>query len=997
MKIQNLDLRINFRLIALIGLSFLMLVGFALVIQGQIDTRVYGREIKRLVKERTGREVYIRGDISVVLLPVPTVYVAGVELRDINDGKPIPALTVELMQVTPTLSTIYSDNPVISSIVLEKPVLEIERAEDNLIEWDWLSKEFDTFNKTQAGQAQFEVEIINGKVIYRNSISKRTMSVKDVNLVGEVGTQNSFSGGFKINERNILFEFNKTLNAQTGDMPISAMIYADSQNQIKFEGVTNFNDDAPKVTAKLDVNIADIYPWIAFTDKDKKTLFNQIATGEEQKEMIPVLPVQFTGSWSQKNGVIEINDIAWKGLNSPGEGKLFADFSGAAKIDAQMKFTSLDYYKWRALIHNVLMQLSEAGSRQFQFDAKLSENPIPDDMNVSLELTSDKLILASQEWENVNVNVDIADGAVTINQFNITLPGESDMALFGVISQNATTTGMRFEGNIETGGKSLRKVLSIFDESIVELPDLGVEDFYLRSNIYISNDQVRLSESDVKIGDLKLGGGLVVYYDANNPRVEADVKLQGINFDYFRNLWREKQKDAAPTDFFLKFDKTVNLNWLKNLQTAVDLKVQVDKFTFLDREGERAYFRLFAHRGELGIQNVRFYYPEDITEANISLDVRGEKPFINMLINTSELNTGYFSYSPPQKEEKTAAKAEPAAPDAAPEVKEDILDVVPQSQQMIILAQNEPPVTVAPEVVPAEIVPQEEVAAEPVILDEPAVTEVAASAGKQRRPKKWPEELIDMSWMEGFNGIFDISAGKLIHDDLVIDRVKARARLENSQIAIQAFSFAYWQGRCEIAGTLLGGKVPGISVGFTLFNAEMSDFLGSLAGIKNISGKMSISGSFSTSGVNYKSWIAQSEGKMLVTGRGVNIKGLNLQGVVDTVRVSRTAADVLTNVNRVLRDGSTEISVDGPINMKNGVLRTPGIAIKSGVNTGTMNGELKILPWTMDVAALFQFPTLTSDTIPTLLVQVNGSIDEPTLTTDTSSLEAFVVKSIQQK
>ncbi len=996
MKLQNLHILMNLRLAAIAALSLLMLIGIALVIQGQIDTRVYDREIKRLVKERTGRDIYIRGDISVVLLPVPTVYAAGIELRDINDGQPVPALTVELMQITPTLGTVFSDNPVISSMVLERPVLEIERAENNRIEWDWLSKELDALARLQPGQAETEVEIIDGKIVYRNNVNDRSMSIKDINLVGVIGMQTGLNGGFRINDnvRTIFFELTKATDGQTAAMPVSARIYTDDQNTVKLGGSVDFSKEALLIDAKLDVNIADIYPWVEFDDHNSKSLFNQLGGVQAQKVLVPVLPVQFSGDWKQQGVVIDVGNIEWKGLQSPGKGKLRADFSDQPTIDAQMDFTSLDYFQWRTLIQNVLLHLSEAGSRQFQVDAKLSENPIPVDMNVSLDVTADKLLIAEQAWENVKVSVDVADGAVTINQMNLTLPGDSNLALFGVISQNATTTGMRFEGNIETGGKNLRKVLSIFDESIVELPDLGVEEFYLRSNIYISNDQIRLSESDVKIGELKLGGGLVVYYDANNPRVDADVKLQQINFDYFRDLWRENQKDVAPTDFFLRFDKTVNLNWLKKLQTVVDLKIQVDKFTFLDRAGDSAYFRLYAQQGELGIQNVRFYYPDDITEANISLDVRGEKPFINLLINTSQLDTSYFSYVPPAEAEKENIEqpqaTEPVTDTEAPVAgDEKIINMVPQSQQLVVLAQNDSPLGVVPP--PAAEVATEADAAEEKVAAAPDETPAA------KKLRVWPEELIDMSWMEGFNGVFDISAGKFLHDGLTIDRVKARMKLENSQIAIQALSFAYWQGRCEITGTLLGGKVPGLSIGFTLFNAEMNEFLKDLAGIDNISGKASISGSLTTSGVNYKSWIAQSEGKMLISGRGVNVNGLNLQGVVDTVRVSRTAADVLNNVNRTLKDGSTEMSIDGPINIKNGILRTPGITIKSGANTGNMNGELRILPWTMDVAALFQFPPLTAETIPTLLVQVNGSIDEPVLTTDTASLEAFVVKSIQQK
>ena len=119
-----------------------------------------------------------------------------------------------------------------------------------------------------------------------------------------------------------------------------------------------------------------------------------------------------------------------------------------------------------------------------------------------------------------------------------------------------------------------------------------------------------------------------------------------------------------------------------------------------------------------------------------------------------------------------------------------------------------------------------------------------------------------------------------------------------------------------------------------------------------------------------------------------------MQGVTDAVAVSRTASDVLNNVNLAIGDGTTEILVDGNVNVKNGAVRTPGITLKAGTITGNLTGEVKLLPWTMDVTTLYQFPAMTSETIPTMTVQLEGSADKPELQVDTSSLEAYVAKRI---
>jgi hypothetical protein len=65
--------------------------------------------------------------------------------------------------------------------------------------------------------------------------------------------------------------------------------------------------------------------------------------------------------------------------------------------------------------------------------------------------------------------------------------------------------------------------------------------------------------------------------------------------------------------------------------------------------------------------------------------------------------------------------------------------------------------------------------------------------------------------------------------------------------------------------------------------------------------------------------------------------------------------------------------------------------------SGNLTGEVKLLPWKMDLSTYFQFPNLTSETVPNMTVKLYGPLDKPELSTDTSSLEAYVAKRIISK
>ena len=919
---QDINILLRSKILVGIVIPALFLLGVAQVVQGFVDTQYYRAQIERLVKEKTGESINIRGEVTFSLLPLPTLYMPAVELRGGTD-KPSPALTIEMVYVRPSLGSLLSGEPQISSITLQHPILEIERAYDNVIHWGWFNTGLLQITGNLSQDEPIAVGIVGGGIVYRNPRADRQIVILNVNASGTAGNQPELSGSFDVYGHALQFSA-KTQpgvpNAANGELPINIKISSDERNTLVLDGTVNLTSETPAMNGKITLDVENLLSWTAPKKEEKQELLEQITHESVQKEEHETIaPVKLTGAWSQSGSSMRLQIEEFQGINSAGIGNIQMNWvKNIPTISTDFDFSTLDYDQWHALFADLTKDNNvEQIAKAYQSVRDTQNNPLPADITVDLNIKAKQLYFNGQTWTDARLSTKLENAAITVNQLDIQLPGESFMSLFGIISHNSTR-GLRFEGSMETAGKSLREMLTVFDESARDLPDTEFGQFYVRSNLYIAPDQVRLSEADAKISELRLNGGLVAYYDVI-PRLEADVRLQDINFDYFRDAWRERQKAAGKEEqFFLQYDQSQNFNWLKKLKASIDFKVVVNGFTFLDRKGENASFRIFAREGEFGIYNMNFYYPTDTLQASFSLDVKGDRPMVNVLLNTNALDTRYFSVDP-----------------------------------------------------------------------EAADREEKPSPGGKRQ---WSEDLIDMKWMEGISGAFDISIGNLKYDGLSFDHVKLRAKLEENLMTLVGLSFTYWQGRCSVNGSIYGGKVPGLSVGFTLYNSELQDILYSTAGRDNITGKVSVSGTLSTSGVNYLSWISQADAEMVFTGRGVVVKGFNLQGVSDAVAVSRTAADVFNNVNLSLVRGSTEMSIDGNINVKNGIMRTPGITIRSGSVTGNLSGDVKLVPWEMELSSFYQFPAMTSETIPTLTVQIVGPIDAPEMHVDTASLEAYVAK-----
>ncbi len=964
----------------------LLVLGIVQIIQGQFDTALHSKRVHDFVAEATGQELTVKGKVSFSLLPTPTMYLPAVELRDAKKDS-VPTLAADMLAISIAPMSLFSE-PQISGVTIDSASLDLGRAKTGNLRWDWLKS-----GLAGTGGVSWSFSIREGRMFYRSDTAEETTRVESINVSGEMGAQPEMAGRFN------LFGHDVRMDVRLGDAFVAKL--TSGSDSVHFEGKADIASGDPKITGKLALDMEDMLLWLGKAGEGTPDISKAITNQFTKDTNAPLkLPLKFTGDWTQAGNAVRIANIQLQGLNSAGTGNIQSVWDDKPSIVAALDFSTWDYNRWRLLVDTLF--LSESGEKQPGKEGygQLSY-ALPEDISFSLHMATAKTIVNGQTWENSEMEAELDAGIITVNQFNMDLPGQTALTLFGVVSRGKTQ-GLRFEGSMETSGKSLRQMLTVIDPSARDLPDAGFGEFYMRSNIYLASDQLRLSEADAKINELQLGGGLVAYYD-ENPRLEADVKLKDINFDYFRDTWREKNKDASVVEDFMKYNNVDSFNWLRKLQTRIDFKVSVEGFTFLERAGDVASFRLYAKEGEFGIYNVHMYYPNDSLEANISLDVKGEKPALNVLFNVSDFDSAYFT--------RTSKK-----PDAAPmpevppvEKKTDVAPVPPAAKPAV---KEKIPAKIAAPDVPkdsggdgtliniiqqAALVTQTQEVAAPAPASPPAAPTLPAAALATPGVKKWPETLIDTSWMNGLGGTFDISIGKLQFDGRTFDRFRIHATLKDNLLTFDGLSFYYWQGKCDISGSLYGGKVPGISIGYTIYNADVQEMMTSLFERDTVTGKVSVSGTLATSGLNYLSWLSQSEAKLVIAARGVNVQGFNLQGAVDAVNVSRTASDVLNNVNLALAKGSTEMSMDGNINIKDGVMRTPGITLKTEAITGNLTGEVRLVPWTLELSSYYQFPTMTSETVPTMTVQLIGPIDKPELQVDTSSLEAYVAKRIVGK
>ncbi len=811
--------------------------GVFFYVKNAIRPEAYEQQVLDAIKKQTGQDIKINGDVKFKILPSPKLVFSDVASYSTSTTS-VPTFSIEKVEIYITPMSVFLHQVQLSGVKLVRPVLSIERAEDNIVHWDWLNtKLLKALTGDNNKGVSLPLFIDDGELRYKDPLNAKEILVENINASTSYSPQISLNG--TLDSAGHGFGF--SIDSKTNGMPVSGMAFplnikiTDAyRNTLSVESVMDLSGDSAKVIGNFDLTSVDV----------EKMLQSSYARNMDQGDEEP-LTLNFKGKWTLVDDALQMQEVSLSGMGSEGQGKgSLAWNNWYPTFGVDLDFDHIDYTQWKRLAEShakVAKALAESDDPQDYVYYK--ENPLPDNIEFKFNINAQKVLSGKEAWKNIKVNGVLDKGALTINQCDINLDSDGLLSIFGVISQGGNGD-LRFEGNMESKGKSLRDAITMFYPSGSDLPTIGTGEFSMHSNLYVNATQVRIFEANAILDGTPISGALTAYLDGQ-LRIDAKVKLNDVNFDTVRDKLREqsiedtKAKDAgapAPVRPNMGFD------WLRNLSTRLDIKVYVDNFTFMERKGDRVSFALYAYAGDLRITNLQLIYPDGVSEANCTVDVRGPLPYINLMVNADQVDTRYFSMLAESKENYPTP----------------IADVKPGKKKS--KAKEEPK--------------QDDVKEAQKTISEKLDIE------KMDTP-------VPLAWMDNFNGGFDITLRKFIHKNIFIDKVKLQARLDNKKLQIQKLSFVYSQAQTNIIGTVYGGKVPGMDISFTMANADIYEIMRPIINIKNISGMASLSGVINTNGWSFNEWLQQMDAKLLIAARGVKVEGINLNGVSNVVDVAR--------------------------------------------------------------------------------------------------------------
>ena len=130
-----------------------------------------------------------------------------------------------------------------------------------------------------------------------------------------------------------------------------------------------------------------------------------------------------------------------------------------------------------------------------------------------------------------------------------------------------------------------------------------------------------------------------------------------------------------------------------------------------------------------------------------------------------------------------------------------------------------------------------------------SATPTAPLTPKQGK-ERWSMAPIDLSFLKKLEVEISANIAALTDGKFTFDNVAFSGYIEDGQLTVQNFSGGIFGGKINAKANVTGSAVPGVSLSFSGSDIDIYKLATALSSNQRLQGKISLSSTFATSGVN---------------------------------------------------------------------------------------------------------------------------------------------------
>lgn len=534
-----------------LGVLLVVLVAAVLIVPGFIDWNDYKQEARDLVREATGRDLVIGGDITLTVLPAPALSAQDVRLSNAPGASEPDLAALRELEVRIKFAPLLGGHVQVESVRLIEPRIVLERLADGRFNWEFESERTSAATDPAPGAPDAPAddgtaglgvsldsfEIVDGSVVYRDQTT---------------GTEEKLTGidaEIKAASLQGPFEIAGTLTARGTPLTLAASSSrAVHGRTLPFSMTLGLQDDTAAVAVTGTLLNLEADPSVKAKVEASGGRLSTLARrfGGMTGDLPGLLgqPFEAVGSVEASAAGIAAEDITLSLGPLGADGSVAASFGEGTSIDARLAVSRIDLDAVLALApdrpQTPTPKASQNGSTtsvpvprpaaQDTSPEPAAPIALPKDVNATVEVTLDALTFRNGLVRQGRLSASLSDGDLTIDQVSAQLPGSSEATLFGFVG--LPDGRPRFEGSLEAIVGDLRQVASWLDLPLPSVADDRLRKLALSTQVVATEDEVQLPGLALTLDASKLTGGVTVAL-RDRPAFGADVTLDRLNLDAY--------------------------------------------------------------------------------------------------------------------------------------------------------------------------------------------------------------------------------------------------------------------------------------------------------------------------------------------------------------------------------------------------------------------------------------------------------------------------------
>ena len=511
----------------LIGIgTLLVLVVIAIpVAPSFIDWNRYKAEIAAKVREQTGRDIAIDGDISLAVLWTPTLSVHKVRFANIAGGSAPDMASLESLDVRLAFAPLdwLSRNFQVQRIDLVQPTILLERLADGHANWE-LGNPAPSAAGAPVGGGPGpairldSITIKNGTLIYREAAGGSEQRVDALNASFGADTLNGpFRADGSLTYRSVPIIFKLTSGVLAGDQPaqISGEVgLAKSDATAKFAG-TVATAGPLAVNGRLDAASADL-----------AAALDSLAPGASAGSPLALDKAAKIGGdvrYAAGGGEIQNFTVALGDMTAAGGVKFTA--GPPAKADVKLSVNRLDLDKLLAAAGAPSAAPEPGAAGAFA---------LPQGIDASLDLAVGAIGYRGGVINDAHLIATLTQGEVDLSRLSGLLPGGSSLSVTGTLA--AAGGAPKFTGVLDGKADNLRGLLDWLQVAPPPVPADRLRSLAMTGKVTATPGTIELADLDVKLDSSRIIGGTTVALPGAgraNPAFGVGLAIDQLNLDAY--------------------------------------------------------------------------------------------------------------------------------------------------------------------------------------------------------------------------------------------------------------------------------------------------------------------------------------------------------------------------------------------------------------------------------------------------------------------------------